>query len=248
MKVSLITVCYRPGMQLAETLESVLAQAHPAVETILIDGASPDAATREVIDRYRGRLSQVLVEPDDGVYHAMAKGVSMATGEVIGFVNAGDMLMGPEVIAEVAAAFTPGVEAVYGDIVMVDADDVQRVRRRWVSGPYDRRNFRKGWMPPHVATFIRKDVYDRLGSFDLSLDIAADYEVMFRFMYHHGIAVKYVPRTWVRFRLGGLSNGSLRHVLRANMQVRRSWRMNGERPPPLLVTRKLISKVLQFLH
>lgn len=248
MKVSLITVCYRPGRQLAETLDSILAQSHPAIETILVDGASPDAETQQVIARYRARLSTVLVEPDDGVYHTMAKGVALATGEVIGFVNAGDTLMHGDVVREVADAFAEGVDAVYGDIDMVDARDTRRVRRRWVSGPYDRNRFRKGWMPPHVATFIRRRIYEQYGSFNTTLDIAADYEVMFRFMYRHRIAVRYVPSTWVRFRLGGLSNGSLQHVLRANTQVRRSWRLNGIAAPPLLVTRKLLSKVLQFLH
>ena len=248
MKISLITVCYRPGEQLAETLDSVLAQSHADIETILVDGASPDDVTKHVIARYRDRMSKVLVEPDDGVYHAMDKGVRMATGDVIGFVNAGDTLMHRDVMREVAAAFTDDVDAVYGDIDMVEAGDVTRVKRRWLSGAYDRANFRKGWMPPHVATFIRKRVYDAHGSFNKALAIGADYEIMFRFMYHHRINVKHVPATWVRFRLGGLSNGSLRHILRANREVRRAWGINGEKAPPLLITRKLLSKVLQFLH
>ena len=127
----------------------------------------------EVKDR-RG-ITTLVSEPDKGIYDAMNKGLRLATGEVIGFVNAGDLLMTPTVIADVVNAFQRAhVDAVYGDIIMVDEHDIHKVHRTWLSGTYHRNNFRKGWMPPHVGTFIRKGVYDRHGHFNTDLRIGAD--------------------------------------------------------------------------
>ncbi|MBK9175769.1 MAG: glycosyltransferase [Flavobacteriales bacterium] len=248
MKVSLITVCRNAAPVIAETLNSVLTQTHTDIELILIDGASTDG-TVEILEGYRAKLGALVSEPDKGIYDAMNKGLARATGEVIGFVNAGDLLMSPETIAQVVAAFKRShADAVYGDIIMVDEKDIFRVHRTWLSGTYHRENFRKGWMPPHVGTFIRKSVYDRFGHFNTDLRIGADYEILLRFLYKHQIATIHLREVLVRFRLGGMSNGNVRQILQANREVRRSWSLNGLKAPPLLVTRKLWSKVMQFFH
>jgi glycosyltransferase involved in cell wall biosynthesis len=254
MKVTLITVCRNVAPVIRETLDSILAQTHPDIELIVIDGASTDG-TVEILQEYAGpqqgrhRINILVSEPDKGIYDAMNKGLRLATGEVIGFVNAGDLLMTPTVIDEVVQAFQRAhVDAVYGDIIMVDEHDIHKVHRTWLSGTYHRSNFRKGWMPPHVGTFIRKDVYDRHGHFNTDLRIGADYEILLRFLYKHEVPTVHLRSVLVRFRLGGMSNGSVRHILNANREVRASWGLNGLQAPPLLVTRKLWSKVMQFFH
>ena len=281
MKVTLITVCRNVAPVIRETLNSVLAQTHPDIELIVIDGASTDG-TVEILHEYvkspqglptqertlrdtqtagslagdpaevgvgQHRINTLVSEPDKGIYDAMNKGLARATGEVIGFVNAGDLLMTPTVIEDVVHAFQRAhVDAVYGDIIMVDEHDIHKVHRTWLSGTYHRSNFRKGWMPPHVGTFIRKDVYDRHGHFNTDLRIGADYEILLRFLYKHEVPTVHLRSVLVRFRLGGMSNGSVRHILNANREVRASWGLNGLQAPPLLVTRKLWSKVMQFFH
>lgn len=245
MKVSLITVCRNAADVLGGTLDSVLAQDHPDIEVIVIDGASTDA-TAQVLEQYRDRLAHCVSEPDGGIYDAMNKGLRAATGDIIGFVNAGDTLWDDGAIAAVVQAFADtSVEAVYGDIIMVEEHDVQRVKRVWKAGAYERLNFHRGWMPPHVSTFFRKAVYDRHGHFRDDLRIAADYEILFRFLYKESVAAAHVDRVLVRFRLGGMSNGSFAHIMRANAEVRKAWRLNGLQAPPFLVLRKLTSKVLQ---
>ena len=253
MKITLITVCRNAASVIAETLDSVITQTHPKIELVVIDGASTDG-TVEILRAFEDRLRAngekrmtLISEPDKGIYDAMNKGLRLATGDVIGFVNAGDLLMTPDVIAKVVRAFeSTGADAVYGDIIMVDENDIYKVHRTWLSGTYDRNNFRKGWMPPHVATFIKKSVYDRFGHFNTDLRIGADYEILLRFLYKHRIETEHLPEILVRFRLGGMSNGNLKQILQANREVRASWGLNGLKAPPLLVTRKLWSKVMQF--
>lgn len=248
MKVTLITVCRNAAPVIAETLDSVRGQSHADIEHIVIDGASTDG-TRELLEARRADLAVLISEPDQGIYDAMNKGLRLATGDVIGFVNAGDLLMTPEVIAQVVAAFSRShADAVYGDIIMVDENDIHKVHRTWLSGTYHRENFRRGWMPPHVGTFIRRTAYDRFGHFNTALRIGADYEILLRFLYKHAIPTVHLRAVLVRFRLGGMSNGSVRHILKANREVRASWGINGMKAPPLLVTRKLWSKVMQFFH
>jgi glycosyltransferase involved in cell wall biosynthesis len=249
MKFSLITVCYKAGEQLAETVASVRAQTHPDIEHIIIDGASPDEATKAVLQRVTDGRTLILSEPDKGVYDAMNKGLARASGEVIGFVNAGDMLEAPDVIARLDAEFLKeDADVIYGDANMVDPDDIRKVRRFWKGGVYHRDNFRTGWMPPHLGTYIRRSAYQRFGSFNLHFRIAADYELMFRFLYKHRLHARYAPFTIVRFRLGGASNKSVKHIWKANREVGKAWQVNGEAAPPLLMFAKPLRKITQFFH
>ena len=248
MKVSLVTVCRNAGPVIAATLDSIVSQTHGNIEVVVIDGASTDD-TVKILEGYRSKLGYVVSEPDKGIYDAMNKGLRAATGDVIGFVNAGDLLMTSEVVAKVVEAFErTGAHAVYGDIIMVDEADPNKVKRTWKGGAYRRDRFERGWMPPHIATFIRRDAYERLGLFNTDLRIAADYEILLRMLYVNKLPTTHISDILVRFRLGGLSNGSLRHIMKANAEVRRSWTLNGLKAPPLLVTRKLWSKVLQYFH
>lgn len=244
----MITVCFNAVRHIEETMRSVVVQDHDDIEHIVIDGGSTDG-TQGRIERYRELLTHFVSEPDKGVYDAMNKGLRLATGEVIAFVNAGDMIAHRNCLAYMARAFSGSdAEAIYGDAYMVDPDDITRVRRFWKGGEYQRDAFRRGWMPPHLATYIRRSVYDRLGHFRDDLVVSADYELMFRFMYKNRIRVRYVPKVLVRFRLGGVSNRSVLHVLRANLEVYKAWRMNGERVSPAIILAKPLRKVLQYFH
>ncbi len=248
MKVSVITICYNAVREIDETIRSVIVQDHQDIEHIVIDGGSTDG-TQEKIARYSECLAHFVSEPDSGIYDAMNKGLRLATGEVVAFVNAGDLIATRNTVGYMVRAFGKyGSDVIYGDLLMVDPHDITKVKRFWKGGHYDRANFRKGWMPPHPGTYIRRSAYERYGLFNTDLRIGADYELLFRFLYKHRLSAHYVPKVLVRFRLGGMSNRSLRHILAANREVYRAWGLNGEKASPLLVPRKLFRKVLQSLN
>mgnify|MGYP003393669544 FL=1 len=157
MKISIITICYNAVEHIDETIRSVVMQDHADIELIVIDGGSTDGTLLK-LDRYREVINHLVSEPDAGVYDAMNKGLRSATGEVIAFVNAGDMIAHRSCVSEMVAEFARGdADAIYGDAYMVAADDIKRVKRFWKGGEYRRESFRKGWMPPHLATYIRKE-------------------------------------------------------------------------------------------
>ena len=226
MKISIITAVRNSRATLADTLDSALAQDHPDKELIVIDGASTDG-TLDVIRRYAGQLAHFISEPDHGIYDALNKGIAQASGEVIGFLHADDLYANADVLARIAAAFAdPAVEAVYGDLVYVNQADTERVIRHWRAGVYRPAKLHWGWMPPHPTLYLRRALYERHGGFDLRYRIAADYDLMLRVLSRINGQVVYLPEVLVRMRLGGVSNRSLRHILRKSLEDYQALRAN----------------------
>lgn len=230
--------------RVARALDSILAQREaPPVEIVVIDGGSTDG-TLDILEAYRPRLAKVVSERDRGVYDAMNKGISIATGDVVGILNSDDRYADDLVLRDVASALKDA-EAAYGDIVYVRRDGTSL--RYWRSGKPTRAKFRIGWMPPHPSFFVRRDVYGRFGAFDLSFRIAADYELTLRFLHRHQVSSAYVPRVLVRMDHGGMSNRPS-NIVRANLEARRAWKRNDLRGGLLVPLVKPLSKLGQFFH
>ncbi len=247
MKISIVTVVYNGVNTLRDCIESVLGQTHSNVEYLVIDGGSTDG-TVELVRSYGSRIAVFRSEPDQGIYDAMNKGLALATGEVVGILNADDVYAHPGVLQAVAEAFADAqVGGTYGDLVYVASDNLAVVQRYWRAGTYRPGAFRWGWMPPHPTFFVRRAYYARWGSFDTRLRSAADYELMLRFIHRHGLTVRYIPQVLVRMRAGGMSNASWRNRLRANREDRLAWRFNDLRPHFFTLTLKPFRKIVQFL-
>jgi len=246
MKISIITVSLNSAATIESTLESVDRQSFSAIEHILIDGGSTDG-TLDIIERYRPGVAHVISQPDHGIYDAMNKGIAMATGDVIGILNADDFYVHEQVIAMVAAAFEDeSIDVCYGDLEYVDSDDTDKVFRYWKSGTYHPERFYLGWMPPHPTFFARRSLYETHGLFNLDLGSSADYELMLRFLLRYGAQAQYIPKVLVRMRTGGASNASLGNRFKANRMDRRAWRVNGLTPYPWTLFLKPLSKLGQF--
>jgi glycosyltransferase len=218
MKISVITAVYNAKDTASEALESILEQTHPDIELIVIDGASTDG-TREMLAEYADRLSVFISEPDDGIYDALNKGIAHAAGDVIGFLHADDLFADDVVLAKVAEVFVDSsVDAVYGDLVYVSKSEPDKVIRYWKAGEFSPEKLKAGWMPPHPTLYVRRSVYERLGAFDTSFHIAADYDCMLRFLGVGKINCHYIPEVLVRMRLGGKSNRSLANIVQKSVE------------------------------
>ena len=248
MKISIITIAYNSAETIEATIQSVIAQDYTDVEYIIIDGASKDA-TMDVVDRYRDQVAVVVSEPDQGIYDAMNKGVARATGEIVGILNSDDFYADNTVLSNVVRRFKEsGAEAVYADLVYVERDNPDKVVRYWKSKPYKPGMFRKGWMPAHPPFFLKNECYRTHGTYSTELRSAADYELMLRMLEKHKISAVHLPRVLTKMRVGGQSNVSLKNRIRANMEDRQAWKMNGLTPAWYTLTVKPLSKLSQFIR
>ena len=226
MKISIITAVRNGRTTIADALDSALLQDHPDIELIVIDGASTDG-TLEIIQSYAGRIAHLVSEPDRGIYDALNKGILLSSGEVVGFLHADDQYADDKVLSRIAAAFAdPGVDACYGDLLYVSQIEPHSVIRHWRAGPYNPCQLAKGWMPPHPTFYARRSVYQRLGSFDISYKIAADYDCLLRFLGEGSINCAYIPDVLVHMRVGGASNRSLHNILQKSREDYRALRHN----------------------
>ena len=245
MKISIITAVFNNRDTVAAALDSVLSQSHVDSELVVIDGGSTDG-TLDTLSRYVDRVAAFVSEPDSGIYDALNKGIGKATGDVVGFLHSDDLMADELALTRVAEAFAdPAVDAVYGDLVYVSRNDPSNVVRRWNAGPFNVNQLQWGWMPPHPTFYVRRELYERLGRFDISYRIAADYDCMLRFL-TGGIKVAYIPELLVKMRVGGASNRSLSSLLAKSREDYRVISRHGMWPLGTLLA-KNIRKLPQFL-
>jgi glycosyltransferase involved in cell wall biosynthesis len=248
MRISVITVSFNAASTIAETLHSVAEQSHADVEHIVVDGASTDG-TPELVRREGKRVAELISEPDRGLYDGMNKGVARATGDMIAFLNADDIYAHPHVLSRVAEimAATPTLDACYADLVFVARDDTSRAVRVLHSRKYQPGLFERGWMPPHPTLFVRRQVFERMGDFDIAYPRQADFDLALRFFVHGGLRARYAPEYWVRMRAGGISNGSVRGVWLGNLEAVAICKKNGLQVPPWFMLTKIGSRLVQFM-
>ncbi len=247
-KVSIITVCYNSEKTIEDTIKSVVNQSYPNIEYILIDGVSSDN-TLTIINKYKKQITKVVSEKDNGIYDAINKGISLATGDIIANLNSDDFYIDNNVIADVVATFEKEkTDTLYADLYYIDAVDTNKIVRYWKSKPYKEGLFLKGWMPPHPTFFVKKEVYQKHGLFDLQFKSAADYEIMLRFIHRYNVSISYLPRVIVKMRVGGMSNSSIKNRLKANQEDRKAWEVNGLKPHVFTLIFKPLSKILQFVR
>ena len=224
-----------------------MSQTYSNIEYIIIDGLSTDN-TLEIINKYQDKISTIVSESDEGLYDAINKGITLATGDIIANLNSDDFYIDNNVIKDVVEKFeNENTDTLYADLYYVDAIDTNKIVRHWNSGSYKDGMFFKGWMPPHPTFFVKKSIYEKYGTFNLQLKSAADYEIMLRFIHKHNCSISYLNRVIVRMRVGGVSNASLLNRLKANREDKKAWLINGLKPKPYTLLFKPLSKIGQFL-
>ena len=232
-------------IRVGRALDSILSQKLDfTLELIVIDGGS-NQSTLDEIELRKDRIDKFISEPDGGIYNAMNKGVALATGRIVGILNADDRYADTGVFERVVPAFDDdSVGACYSDMIYVDDDG--KSSRRWKAGGSARYKWRLGWMPPHPTFFVRRELYKLHGSFKEVLSISADYEFMLRLAIKHNVKYEYIPTVTVHMTPGGNSARGFRTILRANLEVRRAWRMNGLRWGALVPLLKPARKLFQI--
>ena len=214
MKVTIITAVFNGAKTLEKTIQSVTSQDYPDIEYIVLDGESTDNSFA-IAKRCLGEKGRVISEQDRGFYDALNKGIAMASGDIIGFLNADDTYAADDVIAHVVNAFRhdPKLDCIYGDLNYVsDTGNESIIVRKWISNQFSPGKLYFGWMPPHPTVYLRKDVYEKVGDFDLDYKISGDYDFILRSFKQKDFQARYIPKLMINMQLGGISNRSLKNI------------------------------------
>jgi glycosyltransferase involved in cell wall biosynthesis len=248
MKISVITVCFNSADTIGYTMRSVGTQAYTNFEHIIIDGGSLDN-TLEVVSLEGSHVSILISEKDNGIYDAMNKGIKLATGDVLAFLNADDFYKNDSVLARVARAMqVEQLDALYGDVEFFRAGQRDFVVRRYNSGRFMASRLGWGWMPAHPALFVRRDLFERYGTFRTDYRIAGDFEFVARVFKHPELRHRHLPESLVRMQMGGASTSGWRATLQLNREMMRACRSNNIPTNWLKLLLRYPLKALEFFR
>lgn len=244
MKVSIITVCFNSSKTILKTINSVNQQSYSDIEHIFIDGLSNDN-TLDIIKLNSTRKKIVISEKDDGLYHAMNKGLMIVTGDLIGILNSDDFLKNKLVIDKIVKEFKfSGSDMVYGNIDYINNDG--NIVRFWKSNKFKIKSFKKGWHPPHPSLFVKKTIYKKYGVFNTDFNIAADFELMLRFFERYSLQSSYLNYTIVTMLAGGVSNTFV-GILKGRSEIMKAFKKNKIRPSFFYLIQRYLPKLIKIL-
>jgi glycosyltransferase involved in cell wall biosynthesis len=245
--VSVITVSHNSVRTISDTIKSVLAQTYENIEYIIIDGSSADG-TIELVNSFGKNISKFLSEPDNGIYDAINKGIRLATGDIVGILNSDDFFYDSNVIERVAEQFKESeVDAVFGDARFVDPVRTSKVVRYYSSKDFNTGKFKFGFMPAHPSFYVKRELFEKLGYYKVDYKIAADFELLVRFLYINKIKFRYLEMPFLSMRTGGVSNKSIISNYTLNKEIARACKENGIRTNFFWIYSKYFIKMFEFL-
>ena len=243
MKVSIITISFNTENTIGNTLKSVEGQSYKNIEHIIIDGGSKDN-TLEICNSF-SHISKIISEPDNGVYDAFNKGLELAIGDVVGFLNADDVFFNENSVQEILNAFSNNdTDIVYGNLDYVNKEG--KVIRNWTSRSYEVGLIKKAWMPAHPTFYCKKEVYDRLGGYNDSFKIGGDFELCLRFLEVNKVPSFYLNKKLVKMLVGGISNSGLKSKWTIYKEELRAFKINNVYVNPLTFFLFKLKKLKQF--
>lgn len=245
MKISIITVTLNNAGYIEDCIQSVLNQDYENIEYIVVDGGSTDG-TIDIIKKYEDKIDVWISEPDEGMYDAINKGISMSNGDIIGILHSDDLYIDEHVIGNVVREFSNHVDSVYADLVYVERNNPEKVVRYYDSSVFQISKFAYGWMPAHPTCFIKKNIYDKYGLYKTDFIIAADYELLVRFYAKHRVSYSYLQKVIVKMRRGGISTRNFKSNVILNREIVRACRENGIETNIFKVYLKYFVKLFQL--
>ena len=246
MKISIITVCFNSEDTIRDTIVSVLSQDYPNIEYIIIDGLSKDN-TMKIVSEYSNKISKMISEPDEGIYDAMNKGIQLATGDYVGILNSDDIFAHNHVVSDIVDLLEESkADSIYGDLVIVDREIISNVIRSYSSRNFQKWKVRFGLILPHPTFYIKRNLFNRFGYYKLNYRVAADFELITRFL-HGGITYVRNPDVMVKMRRGGVSNSGIFGRIHQNFEIVRACKENGIYTNIFLVALKLPVKFFSYL-
>ena len=246
IKVSVITVVFNAKDTIARTIQSVMMQSYSNIEYIVIDGGSTDG-TQEILGGLKDKISILVSEPDKGIYDAMNKGIRLASGDLIGILNADDFFKKNDVLARYVDAFQDSkLMAVFADVEYFDKHNINIASRRYRSKDFNSAKLANGVMPAHPSLYLRREIFERFGLYDPSYRIAGDFEYIARVFKGGDVRWLYIPDVVVRMQVGGVSTPGLASAITLNGEILRACKKNGIRTNYLRLLMRYPKKITEY--
>lgn len=248
MKISIVTTAYNSEKTIEDTIKSVLSQEYEDYEHIIVDGNSKDK-TMEIVKKYENKYNgklKYISEPDKGIYDAMNKGIQMATGDVIGLLNSDDIYSNSKTLTKIANAFKENnCDGTYGNLYYVDEETMSKVYRKWISGTG---KVTRGWIPAHPTLYLKKEVYEKKGLYNLKYKVVSDYDYMVRLGMDKDIKLNYINDFLIHMRFGGASNSNLKGYLYNFKESYIILKDNNVKFPFLICSYRALKTVFQIIE
>lgn len=247
-KVSIITVAYNSGTTISDTIQSIINQDYPNIEYIIVDGKSQDN-TLQIIEKYSKVFPiKWISESDKGLYDAMNKGIMMASGDIIGILNSDDFYHRTDAISKIVDGFRDEeTDCVFADMRYVHSENLNKTVRYYSSRNFKPTKFKWGYMPGHPTFFVKSKFFRTIGYYKIDYEIAADFELLIRFLHTHKLRYKYLPIDLLKMRIGGKSTESFRSNLLLNKEIVRACKENGIQTNVFRLYLKYFVKIFEFI-
>jgi glycosyltransferase involved in cell wall biosynthesis len=244
MKVSIITVCYNSESTILETIHSVLSQTYPNIEYIIVDGNSRDK-TVDIIKAFNSEISKWISETDNGLYDAMNKGISLATGDIIGILNSDDTFYSEKTIEQIVDFHMEHkIDASVGNIIQWD--NMKNVKRKYSSINWNPVKLKIGFMPPHPSIFLKKELFTTYGFYSNEFKIAADYELITRFFFKNNINWMYSDIITTSMLTGGLSSPGFFAYFNISKEIFKALKMNNVEFNKIVISFRFVWKIISL--
>jgi glycosyltransferase involved in cell wall biosynthesis len=245
MKISIITVCYNSAATIEKTFVSVKDQTYKDIEYIVVDGGSKDT-TLDIVEKYQELVSKSVSESDRGLYDAMNKGIQLATGDIVGILNSDDIFTNNHVLENVAKFHSENnIDASVGNIIQFNKEG--KTVRKYAAKNWNPEKLKIGFMPPHPSIFFKRELFKRLGLYDLTFKSGADYELIIRYFLENKITYKYSDITTTSMAMGGISSSGMESYKMITKEICKALKMNNISFSPLKVKLRAVWKIWSFL-
>ena len=248
--ISIITVVFNGGDTLEDTILSVFSQCYDNIEYIIIDGGSNDD-TLDIIQKYDAKVDFWVSEADKGIYDAMNKGIKLASGDYIGFLNADDFFSNPQSVEKIVERFlVEKIDAVFSQLDVVDPNNLSHILRKYRVKKFSTFMLRIGVMPPHPTFYCHKSCYQKLGAtlYRTDYQIASDFELLLRLLLTQNISWSYIAETTVIMRSGGVSNANMKSRVILNREIIQACKENGLYTNILMLFFKIPMRLIELIR
>lgn len=245
LKVSIITVCFNAADTIEYTINSVLNQSYKNIQYIIIDGKSTDN-TMDVVNKFTTMISKVVSEVDNGLYDAINKGIALSDGDVVGILNADDIFYSDSIIETIVKKFndkTPTMSLI-GDVAFINNSN--EITRHYSSKNWAPFFLRFGVMPPHPSFYCRRELFLKYGNYRTDFKIAADFELLLRFLLINKVNYEYINEIFVLMNPGGLSTKNWFSQQTITKEITKSCELNGIYTNSFFVSFRYVFKAIQF--